>query len=460
MPSLTARRGASAPSFRHRVTRILRILRVRIMCMGVCSALALPRPAHGGGPPASPGGPLYPQDVLPSPDPPDHVSSRVPLTVVYPLTALPSLVPLAALLPSDPRDSAAADPWLATLGPPALFDTPDPSNTADIGVHAAESLGSRRGLWLGVSGGFSSSPGERERIFGLVELGIGLDVWVGDRALALAPSSDPPGGDEPGSDEPGSDEPGAARAAVFPARSPAASSPAAFAPSFPMPPDSRGLGQRAPFRQALAADAPTAPASASTEAPARIRFPSGDARSSDPGVLAALARAALAEARRIGGEGSELRRLDGMAARSRAAASLPEVRLGAGTSRDESLRLQPTATDPGRFTRDGGRDLWLEARLTWRLDSAIFASQEVAIMRLRAQRREEAARLAAEVLEALVDWQRARLSLASERALPEERDAALIRQFGAVARLDLLTDGWFSRQLERAPRPADRAPWP
>jgi hypothetical protein len=163
---------------------------------------------------------------------------------------------------------------------------------------------------------------------------------------------------------------------------------------------------------------------------------------------------------RLAGGGAELRRLDGMASRSRAAASLPEVRLGAGTSRDESLRLQPTLTDPGRFTRDGGRDLWLEARLIWRLDSAIFARDEIAIMRLRAQQREETARLAAEVLEALVDWQRARLSLASDRARPDEQDAAAIRQFGAVARLDRLTDGWFSRQLEHARHPAEPSAWP
>jgi hypothetical protein len=181
-------------------------------------------------------------------------------------------------------------------------------------------------------------------------------------------------------------------------------------------------------------------------------------------VIAALARTVVAEALRVQGGGVELRRLDGMAARSRAAAGLPEVRLGAGTSRDESLRLSPTLADPARFTRDGGRDLWLEARLTWRLDGAIFARDEIAIMRLRAQQREEAARLTRGVLEALVAFERARLRLASTSAPPEEREAAVIVHFGAVAELDVLTDGWFSRQLARAPsRAVGAAPaeaWP
>jgi len=174
------------------------------------------------------------------------------------------------------------------------------------------------------------------------------------------------------------------------------------------------------------------------------------ARSCDPAVLMPLARAAVAVALRVQGGQAELRRLDGMAARSRAAASLPEVRLGAGTSRDESLRLTPTAADPARFTRDGGRDLWLEARLTWRLDGAIFARDEIAIMRLRAQQRDELARLVGEVLEALVAFERARLRLASDLSTSDERDQARVVQFGALARLDLLTDGWFSRRLERA----------
>lgn len=401
--------------------RIMRIM--RIMRVAVCGALALTRPAHGGG-------------------------------------------PLDSVAPGDAPNPVASDPWLAHLGSSALFAL-DARDLADRWGYA-EPPGSRRGLWLGVSGGLSSSPGERQRIFGLVELGIGLDVWVGDRAPEQFASSDDPGGDESGATRAADASPGRSRAPVVASSSaPPSTASAAFSPPSPPSssassalPDSGRAGRHAPLQSALTASGSAAPARLSVGALGVARVPSGDARSTDPGALAALARAAVAAAARIGGVGAELRRLDGMASRSRAAASLPEVRLGAGTSRDESLRLQPTLTDPGRFTRDGGRDLWLEARLTWRLDSAIFARDEIAIMRLRAQQREEGARLAADVLESLVDWQRARLLLASEKAPPEERDAAMIRQFGAVARLDLLTDGWFSRQLERGRRPAESPAWP
>jgi hypothetical protein len=164
----------------------------------------------------------------------------------------------------------------------------------------------------------------------------------------------------------------------------------------------------------------------------------------------ALARATVAAALRVRDVATQLRRLEGMAARSRSAASLPEVRLGAGTSRDESLKLSPTQNDPARFTRDGGRDLWLEARLIWRLDGALFSKDEIAVERLKAEQREDRARTTREVLDALLDWQQARFALASERLLPEERDAAWLRELGALARLDILSDGWFSAQLPRA----------
>ena len=167
----------------------------------------------------------------------------------------------------------------------------------------------------------------------------------------------------------------------------------------------------------------------------------------------------MAEARRHCPERERTRRHPDIEGAVEERLRAPEVRLGAGTSRDESLRLAPTAADPARFTRDGGRDLWLEARLTWRLDSAIFARDEIAIMRLRAQQREEAARLAADVVEALVALERARLRLASDLSSADERDQAMVIQFGALTRLDVLTEGWFSRQLERASR-TGRERWP
>jgi hypothetical protein len=284
------------------------------------------------------------------------------------------------------------DTWRGPLGPTALYGT------------------SGGALWAAVSGGVAASPGERQRFFGLLELGVGLDVWAAPSQLAEAPSE--------------TEEDAPAGLAAPPVRADAAGSAA--------------LGQ---------APAPLAP-----------RPAAGGARREDPAVAALLARAAVAEALRVQAGAAELARLDGMAARSRAAASLPEVRVGAGTSRDESLRLNHTLDDPARYTRDGRQDLWFEARLTWRLDGALFTHDEIAIMRLRAQQREEAARLAREVLGALLDWQRARLVLESPLSAPEELDRAIAAQFGAAASLDVLTDGWFSRRLELSRTPLAPAP--
>jgi hypothetical protein len=385
---------------------------------GVSAALALPPPARGG--PVRDGG-LAPSALAArdgsgaAPVPPlaerdDAGVGQPPVARQPPVTGFGSF---ALFEPSEP---AAGEPWLSPLGRTAQYP-------------GAEPLGGGRGLWLGVSGGIASSPGERRRVFGLLELGVGLDELVGGRMPSFAET------EVEASFWPEAAGPGEADRVEALTETP-----------------------RAPLRRSLEAsggDAFPSPPSGSSASAQRVSAPPRraacpDARSCDPAVMAQLARAAVTEALRVRGGGAELRRLDGMAARSRAAASLPEIRLGAGTSRDESLRLTPTAADPGRFTRDGGRDLWLEARLTWRLDSAIFARDEIAIMRLRAQQRDEASRLTEDVLEALVNWQRARGVLASDEALPDERDAAAVRQFGAVARLDVLTDGWFSETLARS----------
>jgi hypothetical protein len=312
----------------------------------------------------------------------------------------------------------------------------------------------RRGLWLGVSGGMAVSPGERERMFGLLELGLSLDEWFGAggavRAASEIEAAGALGSDVESDMDVQLDTSEAAASGGGPGFTPFAPGTGLTTPALARPTFTSALATPAPAAPPprsptlwRASDTPTPSARASWVQPERV------ARAIDPASAAALARAAVSEALRLQGSGTELRRLDSMASRSRAAASLPEVRLGAGTSRDESLRLSPTLSDPAHFSRDGGRDLWLEARLIWRLDGAIFARDEIAIMRLRAQQREGAAQRSREVLEALLDWQRARLVLASPLAPPEEVDAATVRHFGAVARLDIYTDGWFSRQLAR-----------
>ncbi len=163
----------------------------------------------------------------------------------------------------------------------------------------------------------------------------------------------------------------------------------------------------------------------------------------------ALSQAVVAEALRLLEARARSGRLDSMATRARAAASLPEVRLGAGTSRDESLRFAPTLDDPARFTRDGGRDLWFEARLTWQLDRAVFSRDEIAIERIKADADKQRHELVRDVVAALIDWQRARYELTLEIVEPSERVAARLRELSAVARLDVLTEGWFSRWLSK-----------
>jgi len=340
----------------------------------------------------------------------------------------------STLEPAGASDAATSEGWLAPLGPTALV--------------ASTRAETPRRLWLGVGAGVAATPGERERVFAQVELGLGLDTWLGEREAAT------PAGDlEPDRRE--------GDALAPDALAPDAPMSGALMPNMPGPasPLVASLGA-----QPSAIWAALGPAGSAVPAPPppgpRHQPRCLDARTCDPASAAVLARAVVAEVLRVHGSARELSRLDGMVSRSRAAASLPEVRLGAGTSRDESLRQNPTLADPSRYSRDGGRDLWLEARLTWRLDSAIFASDEIAIMRLRAQQREDTARLARDVLEALIDWQRARLLLDGEAVLPEERDAAALRQFGAVARLDVLSDGWFSRYLARASRSVGESPGP
>jgi len=324
----------------------------------------------------------------------------------------------------------------AASEPNDAWRAPGPAGPFGGDVPAARA----RGLSLGVRAGMARSPGERQRVFGVLELSIGLDDWVGARAERA--------------DELAVSDAESANAEVA-ELAPAATGASPLLDSGSLEPGAASAG--ADEARGLASDAVRGE-HGPPPAPTRHDAPLSDARS---GLAAArLARALVAEALRVNGSAAELRRLDGMASRSRAAASLPEVRLGAGTASDESLRMSPTVSDPARFTRDGGRDVWVEARLTWRLDSAIFARDEIAIMRLRAQRQEESGRLAREVVEALVDWRKANLVQTSPLALPEERDAASIRQFGAAARLDVLTDGWFSRYLERWGPRAGAALWP
>lgn len=158
-----------------------------------------------------------------------------------------------------------------------------------------------------------------------------------------------------------------------------------------------------------------------------------------------LARGAVRAAIAAAGSKAVDVRYDDAATRARASGIIPEVRLRVAHVVDEDQALSPTEYDPERVTASGGTSLWFEGRATFRLDRLVFADDEIAIERLRADRAKLEQNLAEDVLRTFEIWQRAEAALASELTEPEQRDKAEIDAAVAEARLDAWTDGWFSR---------------
>jgi hypothetical protein len=186
----------------------------------------------------------------------------------------------------------------------------------------------------------------------------------------------------------------------------------------------------APFR--LAADTAPAPAAPPSTRAGFVVLDMAVARAC---VTAALRSVGLADDARI----------DSIAARARSSAMLPELRLRAMRSVDESGRITLSEIDPSRYTETGGATDWIEARLTFRLDRLIFADDEVAVERIRIERSDQRARATARVVEALFEWQRAYLLARDPDLGTDEHVAAVLRELEAAARLDIMTDGWFGR---------------
>lgn len=209
------------------------------------------------------------------------------------------------------------------------------------------------------------------------------------------------------------------------------------------------------FRLAATAEPAVEPQPSATAAssPRATRAPAGFTTLSPR-----LAQAALRAASRSSQSQALDRRIASMATRSRWAASLPDVKLRAGTSLDESLRLTPTLTDPARFTQTGETDLWLEANLTWRLGRAAFHEAEIRIENMREGARKARRQRRQQVLELLVEWQRQRDRRRSRWLTDEDREGAALAALAAQLRLDALTDGWFSRYLDQQDRQAQGAP--
>lgn len=178
----------------------------------------------------------------------------------------------------------------------------------------------------------------------------------------------------------------------------------------------------------------------------------GDDRGAFP-LTPALVRETLARALSAQGTARAEARLASLDSRARWSALLPELRLRAARATDESLRLNPTISDPYRYTRDGGTDVVLEARLSWGLSGLLFSSPEISVERIRLQRAARRDEIRRQVLKALFEWQRARVLAHDAAALAEERQAAALTQLEAELTLNVLTGGWFPRAVVPKAKP-------
>ncbi|MEN9579848.1 MAG: hypothetical protein RJA70_2857 [Pseudomonadota bacterium] len=165
----------------------------------------------------------------------------------------------------------------------------------------------------------------------------------------------------------------------------------------------------------------------------------------DPAAVRRMLNAALLEftlgEQRMGA-------LDSRAARS---AWLPELRLKAGHNSDQTLRLTPTSDDPGRYQVSGAADLRLEAQATWKLHRLVFATEELAVERMRAQLEQQRQRRTEQFLDWLLVWRLADASLQSPDLADDERLLLQVKTTQAALALDVLTHGAFSRELARRP---------
>jgi hypothetical protein len=136
-------------------------------------------------------------------------------------------------------------------------------------------------------------------------------------------------------------------------------------------------------------------------------------------------------------------RLDSVGARARSSAALPELRLRAVRTLGESGRISLSEDDPSRYVASGAATNVLEARLTFRLDRLLFADEEITVERARLDRSELRSRIAAKVLQALFEWQKAYALMQDPALSSEDRFSAVLREAESSAILDMMTGGWF-----------------
>lgn len=142
--------------------------------------------------------------------------------------------------------------------------------------------------------------------------------------------------------------------------------------------------------------------------------------------------------------------LGDLAARARASALAPEVRLRALRGIDAGARLY-RVEDGDRATVSDGTQTLFEARLSWRLDRLVFADEEVAIERIRLERAELKQRISAKVLDLVLRFQRARRAASDPELLGHERDEASLTAVECLLALDALTGGTATPILMRPP---------
>ena len=149
------------------------------------------------------------------------------------------------------------------------------------------------------------------------------------------------------------------------------------------------------------------------------------------------------------GIAKEVDRLDDAATRARVSGLVPELRFRVARVVDEDQSLSPTEYDPERITASGGSSVWIEGRATFRLDRVVFADEEVAIERIRGERKKLEREIADDVVKSFAAWQRASAALETPDLDDEARARAEIDRAVEETRLDVLTNGWFSQNASK-----------
>lgn len=167
-----------------------------------------------------------------------------------------------------------------------------------------------------------------------------------------------------------------------------------------------------------------------------------------PTARGPLARGCVRAAIDAAGVAKELARLDDVSTRARVSGLVPELRLRVARVVDEDQSLSPTEYDPERITASGGSSVWIEGRATFRLERLVFADEEVALEKMRAERHKLERDIADDVLKSFALWQRASALLARADLDDETREKLEIELSVEQTRLDVLTDGWFTAHAD------------